>query len=880
MRKLPFVVLLTLAAFAQTPEPPKFRLPDTASPIRYGIDLTVIPGSDTFSGTANIEVNLKQATPVLWLSASDLTITSAELRVRADVAMPAKVLAGGNNFAGFAFDAPLAPGNATLRIAYSGKIQRGSSAGVFQMPDGKNPANYVFTQFEPTDARRAFPCFDEPQFKTPWQITLHVKKTDVAAANTPIVSEKDEADGMKRVEFAASRPMPSYLIAFAVGPFEIVDLGKVGRKNIPMRILIPQGHSADTEFAAKAITEQLKILEDYFGSPYPYDKLDSVAMPISNFAMENVSLITYPQSLLANKPETITEPWKISSATVISHEMAHQWFGDLVTTHWWDDIWLNEAFATWMENKITGEWKPEWKMNVTEVLDSLGAMGLDSLATTRSIRQPILGEDDIANAFDGITYQKGGAVIGMFEHWIGEKPFQKGVREYMKTYADKASTTDEFLASLDKGAGRDVAKPFNTFLNQPGVPLVTAELRCDGGAPRLALSQRRSVPIGSRAESKEHWQIPICVKYGGSSGEVQKECSLYTETSGEMKLTHAKTCPAWLTANDEEAGYYRVLYGGDMLEKLLADHGSHLNLAEKVGVLGDIRAEVGSGDLPPVKAVAAVEPFTNDADYRVVGQTVGIAGAAFGSAPEEMRPVIGRFYEKVYGPRARELGWLAKPGESGDVQSLRSQLLGLVAITGKAPQLTAEAKDLALKWLDDHKTLNPRIVGLVLNVGFRDGDQALYDRIHAMAKKSSDRRERSLLIGAMSAFQDPEIVKQRMQLVLTDEFDPREAFGIFLFSAPPEHRDMPFAFVKQNLDVLLKKLPREVGGDFAAELPRVGGGFCTQRERDELESFFKPKVEQYTGGPRTLAQTLEGIDLCIARRKAMGPDLAEFLKKY
>jgi len=882
MQKFPLVVLFTLTAFGQIPAPPKFRLPDTASPIRYGIDLTVIPGSDTFHGTANIELTVKQATSVLWLSASDLTIESASLRA-GNADRPSKVLAGGSNFAGLAFEEPIVPGNATLRIAYAGKIQRGSSAGVFQMPDGKNPAFYVFTQFEPTDARRAFPCFDEPQFKTPWQITLHVKKTDLAAANTPIVSEKDEADGMKRVEFATTRPLPSYLIAFAVGPFEVVDAGKGGRKKIPLRILVPIGRSEEAAFSRTAIPELLHLLEEYFDSPYPYDKLDSVSMPIANFAMENVGLITYAQGMLLTKPEAATTPWKTNSATVIAHEMAHQWFGDLVTTAWWDDIWLNEAFATWMETKITGQWKPEWKMEVSEVEDSLGAMRLDSLATTRRIRQPIVGEDDIANAFDGITYQKGGAVIGMFEKWVGEKPFQKGVREYMKKYADQATTTDQFLASIDKGVGRDVGTAFNTFLNQPGVPLVTVALRCDNGgdnaAPRLALSQRRSLPIGSKADTSQHWMIPVCAKYS-VDGAIQKECAVFSEPSAEMKLTHAKSCPAWVMANDAESGYYRVLYSGDLLDKLLADRGSHLDLAEKVGVLGDISALVRSGDLPAVKAVALVEPFTSDSDYRVVAETVGIAAAAFASAPDELRAAIGRFYAKVYGERARQLGWTAKPGESDDLQSLRIQLVSLVAIAGKDQQLVEEAKVLALRWLDDHSAVSPRIAGLVLSVAVRDGDQALFDRLHAAALKAQDRRERGQLINAMGMFQNPEIIRQRMNLVLTDEFDLRETFGAFLFRAPEESRKMPFEFVKQNLDALLKKLPREVGGDFAADLPRVGGGFCNAADRAELDAFFKPKVEQYTGGPRNLAQTLEGIDLCIARRQAAGPELAEFLKKY
>jgi alanyl aminopeptidase len=878
MRLRSAAVLLTLLGVAAA-EPPKFRLPDTASPVRYAVDLTVVPGESAFRGAADIEFTVTESTPVLWLSASELTVESATLRA-GGATRTATVTPGGSNFVGFAFDPPLAPGAGTLHVAYSGKIQSSSSAGVFQLRDGQNPPWYVYTQFEPTDARRAFPCFDEPRFKTPWRLTLHVRQEHLAASNTPIVSETPEAGGMKRVEFAPTRPLPSYLVAFAVGPFEVVDLGKGGRRGIPLRILTPAGRGDEAGFARAAIPDILKLLENFFDSPFPYDKLDSVVMPIGGFAMENAGMITYTHPMLLSKPAAATHPWQVSCAEVAAHEMAHQWFGDLVTTAWWDDIWLNESFATWMESKIVDEWKPEWKMPVGVVQSSLGIMGLDSLASTRRIRQQIVNDSDIANAFDGISYQKGAAVIGMFESWLGEKPFQSGVRLYMKQYADRAATTADFLAAISKAAGSDVAKPFNTFLDQAGVPLVTVDLRCSDGPPRLGLAQRRSLPIGSRGDTKQTWTIPICVKYPAAGGAV-RECQVVSEPAAEMKLTKAAACPAWVLANAGETGYYRVLYRGSLLAGVLADGGSRLTLAERVGVLGDVNALVNAGEIPPGEALALVEPFAKDPDWRIVSQTIGIATML--RAPlvaDDLLPNAARFLRKVYGERAHQLGWLSKPGDSDDTKTLRRQLVGMVATNGEDAELRQEATALGLRWLEDRNSVDANIAGTVVAIAATKGDQALFDRMHAALKTTSDQRQRSILIGGLANFRDPALVKQRLGLLLTGEFDFREVMGSFLSSPSPETRRMPFEFVRDNLDALLKVLPREVGSDYASNLPMVGAGFCSASDRGDVETFFKPKVDGYSGGPRMLAQALERIDLCIARRQALGPSLAEFLKKY
>ena len=355
---------------APTLDPPKLRLDHSAQPSRYAVDLTIVPDRDTFHGSVDISVDIRTPSDVLWLNAIGLKIQDAVFQPESGDALPAKTVPGGDQFIGFAFDRSIS-GKGVLHVAYQGRISRNSSAGIFQLKEDREW--YVYSQFEPTDARRAFPCFDEPSFKVPWQMTLHVPKDDLALSNTPVQSESKEPNGMKMVRFKPSPPLPSYLVALAVGRFDVVDAGHVGPT--PVRVIVPKGKKADAAYAAMAIPQVLKLLEDYVGMPFPYEKLDSVVMPVSDFAMENAGLITYAESSLLADPASETIDHKRELAGLCAHEMSHQWFGDLVTTAWWNDTWLNEAFATWMERKIPGEWQPAWHLDVA---DREGALGSDA----------------------------------------------------------------------------------------------------------------------------------------------------------------------------------------------------------------------------------------------------------------------------------------------------------------------------------------------------------------------------------------------------------------------------------------------------------------------------------------------------------------------
>ncbi len=869
------LVLLVSAAAAPSLDPPKLRLDGTAQPASYAVDLSIVPDRDTFRGIVDINLNIRTPAEMIWLNSVGLEIQSAAFRPESGAALPVRTVPGGEQFTGFAFEHAIS-GHGVLQVAYQGKISRNSSAGIFQLKEDREW--YVYSQFEPTDARRAFPCFDEPSFKVPWQLTLHVPKNDLALSNTPVESESGEPGGMKMVRFKTSAPLPSYLVALAVGPFDVVDAAPVGPT--PVRVIVPKGKSAEAADAAAAIPQLLKRLEDYFGIPYPYEKLDSVVMPISDFAMENAGMITYSESWLLADPARETIEHKRELAGLCAHEMAHQWFGDLVTTAWWNDTWLNEAFATWMERKIPGEWKPEWHLDVSAVNARLGAMRGDELASAREIRQPIENNDDIANAFDDITYEKGAAVIEMFEHWIGGAKFREGVQLYLKQHAWGNATASDFEAAMSSVAGKNVAPAFNSFLDQPGVPQVSVALKC-GARPSLAISQKRSLPIGSKAK-QQLWQIPLCVAYE-ADGSVHRQCSLLSDPKDEIALTGAESCPAWILPNDGETGYYQVVYEGDLLKKALADGASHLTVAERVGVLGDVDALAGEGQVSAQVALALVPEFSKDPDWQVVQAAANIAALLKGeSVPPDLREKGARFIRQQFGAKALALGWTAKPADTDDTRLLRQKLVPFVASTGDERELTEQAEKLARKWLATHTGTDPEMLPSVLRIAAEFGNQDLFNSLRSAAIAERDHHIREVLLEALGSFRNPDLAKAALDLLLSKDFDARESFYPLLFGplSFAATRDVPFEFVKQHLDQLLKRLPREVGEDFAAVLPSVGGSFCDAKRRDELNSFFADRVKDYNGGPRTLAQTLEGIDLCIAARKSLTPELTAFLNSY
>ncbi|HEV7555257.1 MAG TPA: M1 family aminopeptidase [Kofleriaceae bacterium] len=852
------------------PIPPTLRLPaGVARPTHQDVDLVIDPASEDFTGQVAIELDVLAPTKVLWLNANEIAVDEAAVTVGGR-RLAATPITPRKDYLGLRLATELPAGKASVTIRYRGKSHHDDVGGLYTLKERDDW--YAFTQFENTDARRAFPCFDEPSYKIPWRITIHAKKPLVVLANTPADGETDEPNGMKAVRFAETRPLPSYLVAFAVGPFEAVDAGKTST-GAPIRIVVPKGRTGEIDYAVHNTKRILDALEDYFGTPYPYPKLDGLAVPAKGGSMENPGLITYREGLIIVKPDDITQAYKQSFVSVAAHEMAHQWFGDLVTMAWWDDTWLNESFASWMAAKITRVVEPKWDSDVSDVNVRSGVMRDDSLASARQISQPIETANDIDNAFDDITYDKGQAVLTMFERQITPAVFQKGVRAYLAAHASGNATYADFVRAMSEASGADTKPMFDSFVMQSGVPLVSVKLVCaKGDKPKLVASQHHYKPIGSNIDPHRTWTLPMCVRW--SAGNVTgRDCAVVTGETGEVPLS-ATACPDWVLPNDGELGYYRALPEGKLLGQLLA-HTKSLTLAERVGLVGDVNALVDSGEVPADVALQLVADLAKDGSQYLVSQSIKIVVGIDEMFDDKLRPNYVRFVNKLFAARAKAVGWQSRPGEDDNAKQLRPQLLAVVANYGHDKALIAKATELTWKWLDDHKAIQPELVNATLGIAGRYGDQKLFDRMHAEAKATKDRDVRGRLLDAMRQFLDPKIVEKAWTIAVSDEFEIREAFRfVYVGYDDPKLREAAYAFTEAHFDEVANKLPSSWRYGLAYGFSRL----CDKARKPEIEKFFKARVEAFEGGPRVYQQELEQLELCDARKRARTPGVEAFLK--
>lgn len=841
--------------------PPALRLPDAVRPLRYTAELTVQPAESAFRGTIDIEVEVKRPTSVVWLNARFLTLDVALIGGQASQLVP-----GGDDFVGLRVDPPLQAGRTTIRLEYRGELSDRDTVGAFRMREAGEW--YVYTQLESIFARRVFPCFDEPGYKVPWQLSLVVPAAHVAVSNTPVISETPLAEGMKRVRFAPTRPLPSYLIAFGVGPFDIVDAGKAGRKATPIRIITPKGQAALARYAAEVTPRILELSEEYTGIAHPYAKFDSLAVPWPGGAMENPGLITYATNLILARPQDETPRFKQAYAHVAAHEIAHLWFGDLVTHAWWDDLWLNESFATWMSDKIIERFAPAWDIRAKSVLDRNWAMKNDSLMSARRMRQPIESNNDIFNAFDPITYAKGGAVLWMFERWIGEERFREVLRRYLEKYSDGNASAPEFLAELaamEPAAG----EAFATFLEQAGLPLLSIELRCTGAGARLWLAQQRYLPLGSKGSNAQVWQLPVCVRHQAGGGE-KRVCALMKSELADLPL--GKACPAWVAA--EPSRYYRAEYKGRTDRPALTRRTS---IAESVAAIGDLEILARNGSLGLTTMLERLQPYAAHRSRDVAQSVIWALNDLRALVPDELRPNWERFAGKLFAQQARALGFTPRPQDSDDTLRLRPALIEFLAADGNDPAVRAQATQLAMRWLEDRGAIDGTMVETVLQAATRRGDRELFDRMRAAIPATSDRRERRHIYVALGSFYDPAIARSALALILDPAHDYREASQIaWTLSNTPRGAVLAYDFMKANFDALVARAPR----DAAAHFPRWGGNFCSEAQRADMESYFREHARKFTGGPRILAQTLERISLCIAFKQKQQASLSAFLRSY
>ncbi len=854
-------------------EAPGVKLPAGARPLAQAIDVRVVPGEETFSGTVTIDVEVTEPLEVLWLNATELQPLTATIG-----GAPAKAKVVGDHHLALVPAAPLQPGKTQVKVQYAALLSRKNIGGLFQLREGDE--SYAYTHMEPLDARRAFPCFDEPGFKIPWSITLRHKPAHLAFSNQPIASSALEA-GLQVTVFKPTLKLPSYLVAMAVGPFDVLDGGKWGKNQVPLKLITPKGKGPDARYAVEVTGPILEQLEAYFGIPYPYEKLDSISLPVNAGAMENPGLVTYGHQLMLSRVAEDTPGRQRGYASVCAHELAHQWFGDLVTMAYWDDLWLNEAFATWMTTKVIAAWKPKWDADVSAAQRRSQALGADGLQNARQVRQPIVTNDDIVNAFDGITYGKGASVISMFESWVTPVAFQRGVKRYLEQHAHGNATASDFLAAISAEAGKDVSAPFATFLDQPGAPRVAMELVCQKGPkpqPVLKLSQRRHLPVGSKADAAKTWSVPVCVRFS-VKGKQERACTLLTGATGELPLTGAKACPDWVLPNDQMQGHYRAsLTGAADLPSLLTKARKELSVAERVGVLGDMSALIGSGDLDLSAALTTVPLIAGEDNRHLVNAAMGFAWTLNDVVvPDALRPKAEAFIRHHFAARAKKLGLHVKPEEDEDTRLLRPGLLSLVAREGKEPALRKQALELAAMWLADRKSVHGDLIDTVLSIAADTGDPAMHGALLDAVKVEKDRADRNRMLSALSAFREAPLVKAQLPLALGADVDPREAMRLVWGAAGDfRTRDLAVEFVEKNWDALIARLPRDSG----AGLVFVASGYCDERPRDDARAFFDGRSTKYMGGPRNFAIAFEGIDLCMAYRARQRPGVTAFLEKW
>lgn len=860
-----------VAPAVATAPAPAFRLGDAATPLHYALRLVIDPARDEFEGEVSIAINVNRPESVLWLNAHKLSVQSATIEVGAakgasntnDNAQALAIIAGNENFVGFAAATPIPTGPARLNLRYRGKIDALLTEGLFRQREGNDW--YVISQFESHYARRAVPCFDEPGWKTPWQLTLEVPQGNIAVSNTPQVSETSLANGMKRVTFAVTKPLPAYLVALAIGPFEVVDGGTAGKEKFAVRYLAPRGRGGDTRYAREITPKLIEILEDYFGTPYPFEKLDSVSIPQTIWfgAMENPGLITYASRLLIARPNEESIAFKRRYASIAAHEIAHQWFGNLVTMQWWDDTWLNEAFATWMASKTTARFNVEWNDGYWRAVSRRMAVGQDQLSSARRVINPVTSEGDIRAAFDSITYQKGGKVLEMFEQVLGEEKFRDGVRRYLARHARGNATSDDFMTALAEaaGPGSNLAADFKGFVTQPGVPLIDIALDCKA-RPTLKLVQERLRGAGSKLDGTERWNTPACFRYS-VKGKTYQACSTVSNGASAFALPDLKTCPDWVMANANGMGYYVARYDKGMLARL-SRNTARLPVAESVTLVGDISILADSGLVPMASALTLADRLATHSSP-VVNQAVadllrGLRpGWTTGNDQQQFQQILAG---KIV-PQARKVGWLEKSGEHDRVRSLRTVLLPLAADQGGDVALRKQAAVLSLRWIKGREGIPGGIADAALNVAGAFADAGLFDAMEKEAFAASDRNDRSRLLKALSGVREPALRERAYALALDPRVNGRDALALLVSAMENDHnRDAAFAYVRKNFDSLSARLPK----DSPTSIMRVLARACTTGERDAFAGFFRDRNTNYLGGPRAYAQAIERMDLCIAAR--------------
>ena len=855
---------------ALVPPKPTLRLPRNFVPTGYTARVVVDPSKPTFDGAIAIAGTISERSSVVWLHGERLTIGKAVAR-RSGAEVALVVTPKGHDLLEIRAHEPLDPGAWTLAFEYRGELDPLNTAGAFRQTVAEQP--YVFTQLESVYARRVFPCVDEPDNKVPWQLTLDVPKQLVAVSNTPTVGESALDDRAKRVEFATTKPLPAYLVAFAVGPFEILDAGKT-RNGTPLRVITLAKRAAEAAWAVKTTPRILEALEDWFGMPYPYDKLDQISIPITvGFgAMENAGMITYTETLILIDPVKASKERQHRWVEVAAHEMAHQWFGNLVTMAYWDDIWLNEGFASWIVSKVTSTIDASYRDDQSELDTRNSALAADSLVSARQIRQPIVTPDDILTAFDRITYRKGASVLNMFESYLGSKVFQAGVRDYLAARAGGNATSKDFAAAMARASGnQQIELAFGSFLDQAGTPEITATVACNGPRATLRVTQKRYLAPGSpNPPATTPWLVPVCVAYdnAGARGE---SCVLLSGAAADLALD-GKACPRWVMPNLNGRGYYRSVLTNAQVTALRDEAWQKLSWTERRALYFDLVDAVGAGTLPLQLALSFVPKLLAGNDRFTIEPALGLVTGVDDLVPDALRAKYEFWLRNAFGRGATAAGLSPKPGDSIDVEATRSGMIAAVGWTARDPTLIAESVRLADAW----RELPQATRGLVLAIAV-DAKPEMFDRILRDVMTEPDRTRRGEMFAALAGTRDTRRQLAALDLILEPKLDVRETIEMLDAHATPASLATAQQYFRDHHAAIMKRIPQDETASPIANMAGLFTATCKADQRNAIAEYVTTTFGQLPGGSRLVKQHIEKMDQCIARRTLLEPELRAWL---
>jgi aminopeptidase N/puromycin-sensitive aminopeptidase len=862
------------------------RLPGGTIPQHYTLTFTPDLTKATFAGEETVEVQVQKAASGITLNAAELqfqevTITQGEKTQTAQTS-----LAPEKEQATLALAEELQPGAASIHIKFTGILNdklRG-----FYLARTKE-RNYAVTQFESTDARRAFPSFDEPALKAKFDITLIIDKGDTAISNGSITSDTPgPVEGKHTIQFSTTPVMSTYLVALAVGDFECIG-GTAD--NTPIRVCGTPGKKPLSTAALRYAEEILKFYNQYYGIPYPFGKLDIVGAPdFEAGAMENTAAIYYRESdlFIDDKNSSVNSHQQVFE--VLAHEMAHQWFGDLVTMKWWDNVWLNEGFATWMALKPSQALHPEWNANLDVVKETDRALTLDALVNTHPIRATAETPEEINELFDPISYEKAAAVLRMIESYVSPDVFRRGVNAYLRKFAYGNATAEDFWNSLTTASGRPVDKIMPTFVEQAGEPLITVKAAClnppAAKAPakkskrrrreikpvpktQVAVAQGRFWADPDAAPKKDQqWMAPVCVKTEGA----KPFCQILSLKEQTLPVAG---CSSWVFVNGNATGYYRTQYDKADLEKLIAVIGSGLTTAERIALVDDEAALVGSGRESMVTFLDLVAALNQDSERAVVESYSPMLDyindhLLSGGDAEPFRAWVRVNFK----PMMAKAGWTPAANENEDTHTLRGDLIHILGLVGEDPETIRQSTSLAEQYLRDPNSVDASIANHVLQVAARYGNEALFEQYVAALGKMRSPEQYYNVGGALAEFREPKLVERVLEFSVSENVRNQDAAQLIsrvLRNA--DNQKVAWVWVKAHWADVEKKTTMSSG----PEIVNATRSFCTVEMRDDVQSFFGQ--HRVPAAERTLKQSFEDISTCSKTRTRLQTELATWLQQ-